>query len=50
MQFDEKKTRTMDIKNEGLFEFKFNVCDNKDTEAKTKIKEERAKDAEERRK
>ena len=36
------------MRNEGLFEFKFAICDIKDDEAKKRIKEERAKEMEER--
>lgn len=36
------------MKNEGLFEFKFALCDYKDEEAKKKIRDERQKEQEER--
>jgi hypothetical protein len=48
MQYDKKAERTFEIKNEGLFEFKYNICDDADKEAKARIKEERAKELEER--
>lgn len=41
MQFGEQQTRTFEIRNEGLFDFKYNICDSQDEEAKAKIKEER---------
>jgi hydrocephalus-inducing protein len=41
MQFGEQQTRTFEIRNEGLFDFKYNICDSLDEEAKAKIKEER---------
>ncbi len=48
MQYGEQVTRTFEVRNEGLFEFKFAICDYKDEEAKKKIKEERQKELEER--
>ncbi len=36
------------MRNEGLFEFKFALCDFKDDEAKKRIKEERQREMEER--
>jgi hydrocephalus-inducing protein len=48
MQYGESNQRTFQIRNEGLFEFKYAICDDKDQEAKAKIKEERKKDMEER--
>jgi hydrocephalus-inducing protein len=48
MQFGEQATRTFEIRNEGLFEFKYNICDILDEEAKQKIREERQKELEER--
>ena len=50
MQYDEKKTRFFEVKNEGLFEFKYAICDFNDQEAKDKILEERKAEVEERRK
>jgi len=41
-------TRTFEIRNEGLFEFKYALCDFKDDEAKKRIREERLKEMEER--
>lgn len=41
MQYGEQFTRTFSLKNEGLFEFKFALCDYKDEEAKKKIRDER---------
>mmetsp|Transcript_22445 Transcript_22445/g.16943 ORF Transcript_22445/g.16943 Transcript_22445/m.16943 type:complete len:131 (+) Transcript_22445:1343-1735(+) len=41
MKYDEQVTRTFEIKNTGLFDFKFAICDYKDEDAKTKIREER---------
>lgn len=48
MKYEEEATRTFEIKNEGLFEFKFAICDFKDEATKKKIKEERQKEMEER--
>jgi hydrocephalus-inducing protein len=48
MQYGEQVTRSFEIRNEGLFDFKFAICDNKDQEAKQKIKEQRAKEMEDR--
>jgi hydrocephalus-inducing protein len=48
MQFGEQQTRTFEIRNEGLFEFKYNICDILDEEGKQKIREERQKELEER--
>jgi hydrocephalus-inducing protein len=48
MQYGEQVTRTFEVRNEGLFDFKYAICDDADREAKNKIKEERAKEAEER--
>lgn len=48
MTFGEQVTRTFEVRNEGMFEFKFAICDFKDDEAKKRIKEERAKEIEER--
>ena len=50
MQYEEKKKTTFEIKNEGLFEFKYAICDYKDQEAKARIREEREREVEERRK
>ena len=48
MQYGEQVTRTFQIKNDGLFEFKYALCDYKDEDAKKKIREERLKEMEER--
>ena len=48
MTYGEQVTRTFELRNEGLFDFKFALCDFKDDEAKKKIKEERQKEMEER--
>jgi hydrocephalus-inducing protein len=44
MQYGKEVSRTFEIRNEGLFEFKYNICDDADKEAKARIKEERAKE------
>jgi hypothetical protein len=36
------------VRNEGLFEFKYSICDDKDLEAKAQIKEERKRETDER--
>lgn len=48
MQYGEQVTRTFEVRNEGLFEFKYAICDDADAEAKARIKEERQKEMEER--
>lgn len=48
MQYGEQVNRTFEVRNEGLFEFKFALCDYKDEEGKKKIREERQKEMEER--
>lgn len=48
MQYGEQVTRSFEVRNEGLFEFKYAICDDQDLEAKAKIKEERHKEMEER--
>ena len=48
MQYGEQVSRSFEVRNEGLFEFKYAICDDQDQEAKAKIKEERQKDIEER--
>lgn len=48
MQYGETGTRTFEIRNEGLFEFKYAVCDYNNLEEKEKIKEERKREADER--
>ena len=48
MQYGEQVTRTFEVRNEGLFEFKYAICDDCDLEAKARIKEERQKEQEER--
>jgi hypothetical protein len=46
MQFGEQATRTFEVRNEGLFEFKYNICDFSNEEEKQKIKEERQREME----
>ena len=41
MQYGEKGERTFEVRNEGLFDFKYAICDYKDEDAKAKIREER---------
>jgi hypothetical protein len=48
MQYGENVTRIFEIRNEGMFDFKFAICDYKDDETKKKIREERQKEIEER--
>lgn len=48
MQYGAQVTRSFEVRNEGLFEFKYAICDDADREAKAKIKEERQKEQEER--
>jgi hydrocephalus-inducing protein len=48
MEHGEQVTRSFEIRNEGLFDFKFAICDDNDHESKQKIKEERQRDQEER--
>ena len=48
MTYSEQVTRTFEVRNEGLFKFKFAICDSKDEEARKRIKEERLKEIEER--
>mmetsp|Transcript_8825 Transcript_8825/g.8167 ORF Transcript_8825/g.8167 Transcript_8825/m.8167 type:complete len:1196 (+) Transcript_8825:4508-8095(+) len=48
MKYDEQVTRTFDIKNTGMFDFKFAICDHKDEEGKARIREERQREMEER--
>jgi hydrocephalus-inducing protein len=48
MQYGEQSLRSFEVRNEGLFEFKFALCDFKDEEAKKKIRDERQKEIEER--
>lgn len=48
MQYGENVTRSFEIRNEGLFEFKYAICDYNNEDEKTKIREERKKEAEER--
>jgi len=49
MQYGEEKELSFEMKNNGLFPFKFAICDFIDEEAKKAIKEERTKDIKERR-
>lgn len=46
LQFGEQATRTFEIRNEGLFDFKYNICDFSNEEEKHKIREERQKEME----
>jgi hydrocephalus-inducing protein len=48
MQYGETGTRTFEVRNEGLFEFKYAICDYNNEEEKHKIKEERKREADER--
>jgi len=48
MQQGEQVTRTFEVRNEGLFEFKYAICDDADAEGKARLKEERQKELEER--
>ena len=48
MLYGEQMQRVFEVKNEGLFEFKFALCDYKDEAAKEKIREERKKEMDER--
>jgi hydrocephalus-inducing protein len=48
MQYGESVTRSFEIRNEGLFEFKYAICDYNNEDEKQKIKDERQKEAEER--
>lgn len=48
MQYGENSTRTFEIRNEGLFDFKYAICDFTNLEEKNKIREERKKEADER--
>lgn len=48
MTYGEQVTRTFEVRNDGLFEFKFALCDFKDDEAKKRLKEERLREVEER--
>jgi len=41
MEKGEQITRTFEVRNEGLFEFKYAICDFNNEEEKKKIKEER---------
>jgi hydrocephalus-inducing protein len=41
MQYGEQVSRSFEVRNEGLFEFKYAICDDQDKEAKARIKEER---------
>ena len=48
MQYGESTTRQFEVRNEGLFEFKYAICDFNNEDEKAKIREERKKEAEER--
>jgi hydrocephalus-inducing protein len=44
MRYGEQVTRSFEIRNEGLFDFKFAICDYKDQDAKQRIREQREKE------
>ena len=48
MQYGEQVTRSFEIRNEGLFEFKYAICDFNNEDEKNKIREERKKEADDR--
>jgi hydrocephalus-inducing protein len=48
MQYGESVSRSFEIRNEGLFDFKYSICDNNDQAAKDKLKEDRKKEMEDR--
>lgn len=48
MQYGEQVSRSFEIRNEGLFEFKYAICDDADKETKARIKEERQREMGER--
>ena len=48
MQYGETTTRTFEVRNEGLFDFKYAICDFNNEDEKNKIRVERNKEAEER--
>jgi hydrocephalus-inducing protein len=48
MKYEEQVTRIFEIRNEGLFEFKFAICDFKDEITKKRIRDERQKEQEDR--
>jgi len=48
MQYGENVTRSFEVRNEGLFDFKYAICDFNNEDEKNKIREERKKEAEER--
>lgn len=48
MQYGENVTRSFEIRNEGLFDFKYAICDFNNEDEKNKIRDERKKEAEER--
>jgi hypothetical protein len=48
MQYGENVTRSFEIRNEGLFDFKYAICDFNNEDEKNKIRVERNKEAEER--
>jgi len=48
MQYSEQTTRTFELRNEGLFDFKYAICDFLNEEEKKKIRDERQKEMEER--
>ena len=48
MQYGEQVNRTFEVRNEGLFEFKYDLCDYNNAEEKQIIKEKRQRELEER--
>lgn len=42
MMYEESRVRTFEIKNNGLFEFAYEICDFADQEAKARIEGQRA--------
>lgn len=48
MQYGETGTRSFEVRNEGLFEFKYAICDYNNEDEKAKIREERKREQEER--
>jgi hydrocephalus-inducing protein len=49
MQYGEENTLSFEVKNEGLFEFNYAICDYNDKEAKQAIREEYEREVQERR-
>jgi hydrocephalus-inducing protein len=46
MQYGEQVSRTFEVRNEGLFDFKYAICDYANEEEKAKIREERQREVE----